>query len=200
MSRTTVTKLAAEATAAKRAEGRNPLEAIRTASGRLFWPFAPREEEIFLEDIAHHLSHLCRFSGAVRTFYSVAQHSVLVSQICDKADALWGLLHDASEAYLSDVVRPLKHQPEFRGYLDREKDLQALICQRFGLASMMPDSVNKADQLALHAEMRDLMLSDPRHAAAAAGIRIITPHKPEIARHLFLERFYHLVGASAVRT
>src|SRR5271165_7548492 len=81
---------------------------IQTYTGRVMYPLDPRPEEINIIDIAHALSNLCRFTGHVRTFYSVAEHSVRVSQHCDPKDALWGLLHDASEAYLADMSRPMK--------------------------------------------------------------------------------------------
>jgi hypothetical protein len=81
---------------------------IQTYSGRQFWPLDPRVEDVHLEDIAHALSNVCRYTGHVREFYSVAEHSVHVSWSCEPEDALWGLLHDASEAYLADMARPVK--------------------------------------------------------------------------------------------
>lgn len=81
---------------------------ILTSTGRQFWPLQPRADEICIEDIAHHLSMQCRFTGATRFHYSVAQHSVLVSQLApDGENPLWGLLHDAAEAYLVDVATRL---------------------------------------------------------------------------------------------
>src|SRR5579885_2784587 len=81
---------------------------IQTYCGVAFYPLDPRPEEILIEDIAHALSMLCRFTGHVKRFYSVAQHCVYVSHRCDPKDALWGLLHDAAEAYLNDISRPVK--------------------------------------------------------------------------------------------
>src|SRR4051794_15527189 len=89
---------------------------ITTFSRRQFWPLDPHSDEIHIEDIAHSLSQQCRFGGHSRSFYSVAQHSCLVSALCKANDALWGLLHDASEAYLGDIPRPLKSLPEFEFY------------------------------------------------------------------------------------
>jgi len=86
-----------------------------TASGKRFWPLDPRPEDICIEDIAHALSHICRFGGHVREPYSVAQHSVIVSMIVKPENALYGLLHDAAEAYAGDMVRPLKRgMPAYR--------------------------------------------------------------------------------------
>src|ERR1019366_9954250 len=84
--------------------------AIRTYSGVRFKPLDP-DPAVGISDIAHALANQCRFGGHSSAFYSVAQHSVRVSEICAAEDALWGLLHDASEAYLVDVPAPLKQLP-----------------------------------------------------------------------------------------
>ena len=120
---------------------------MQVASGARFYPLDPRPEEIQIEDVAHALGHLCRFAGHTSSFYTVAQHSVLVSRICEPQDALWGLLHDASEAYLGDMVRPLKRQPEMASYQEAEERLMAAICERFGLPAAMPESVVRADEI-----------------------------------------------------
>ena len=86
-----------------------------TTTGRQFWPASPDPEQIQIEDIAHALSNLCRFGGHTREFYSVAQHSVLVSQNVPDDLRLVGLMHDATEAYCGDMIRPLKNVlPEFK--------------------------------------------------------------------------------------
>jgi hypothetical protein len=83
-----------------------------TASGQQFRPTAPDPALVRVTDIAHALSHLCRYNGHVRSFYSVAEHSVLMARHFiarrDYPLARWALLHDGSEAYLGDVIRPLK--------------------------------------------------------------------------------------------
>ena len=134
---------------------------IQTYSGRRFNPTNPNADAIVIQDIAHSLSMQCRFSGHCSSFYSVAQHSVLVSYLCDQEDAFWGLLHDASEAYLVDIPRPLKHSGNFDAYLKFEKIMQKAICKRFGLPQKEPPSVKYADTLVLATEARDLM--SPRH-------------------------------------
>jgi hypothetical protein len=171
-------------------------QAIRVVSGQLFWPLDARETEIQLEDIAHALSHLCRFTGHTRGFYSVAQHSVLVSRLCPVAVALQALLHDASEAYLGDVSRPIKHSGLFDAYRATEARLQALIYRRFGVAETDAPEVKAADTRALHIELRDLVIgSDPTHAVKAGVYPILVVQRPELARHLFLERFHQIVNA-----
>jgi len=81
---------------------------LPTCTGRRVNILNPRPEDIDIEDIAQALSHTCRFAGHVPAFYSVAQHSLLASELLDARTALWGLLHDAAEAYLHDLTRPLK--------------------------------------------------------------------------------------------
>jgi hypothetical protein len=139
---------------------------IMTASGRPFWPLEPRVEDVSIDDIAHHLSHLCRFTGAVRRFYSVAQHSVLVCEELAVAAGdrerrragLYGLLHDASEAYLVDVPRPLKHAADFVVYREAESRLQSVIYRAFGLdPDGEPEDLKTIDRRLLRTEQRDLM-------------------------------------------
>src|SRR5208282_6622849 len=94
---------------------------IRTFSGGRFYVLEPRVEDVRIEDIAHALSMQCRFTGHVREFYSVAEHSVWVSRYSHREDALWGLLHDASESYIGDMSTPLKLQPEMSRFRTTEK-------------------------------------------------------------------------------
>ena len=117
-----------------------------TTFGIRFWPLLPNPADIRIEDIAHALSNQCRFGGHAREFYSVAEHCVRVSQNCRPEDALWGLLHDASEAYLSDVPAPLKELPQFEAYRAAERSLQGTIAVRFGLSTEQPRSVTEADR------------------------------------------------------
>jgi hypothetical protein len=78
---------------------------LGTFSGLRFWPLDPEPEKILIADIAHALAHQCRFGGHASKFYSVSENSVHVSRRCAPEDALWGLLHDASEAYLVELPR-----------------------------------------------------------------------------------------------
>lgn len=172
---------------------------IQTYSGRRFNPTNPYVDAIVIQDIAHALSMQCRFSGHVRKFYSVAQHSVLVSYICDSADALWGLLHDATEAYLVDVPRPLKRSGKFDAYLEFEAKMQVAICKRFGLPEKEPPSVKRADTILLATEARDLMSplhSDWKQPCDPLPFKI-DPLNHQMAKDLFMKRFFELTGASS---
>lgn len=169
---------------------------IQTYSGRRFNPTKPYVDAIVIQDIAHALSMQCRFSGHVRKFYSVAQHSVLVSYICNFEDALWGLLHDATEAYLVDIPRPLKHSGKLDGYLEFEAKLQLAICQRFGLPETEPASVKKADTILLATEARDLMAplrADWAQPCDPLPFKI-EPLSQQEAKNMFMKRFFELMG------
>lgn len=169
-----------------------------TASGRQFWPEDPRPGDFDIDDIAHALGHLCRFAGHCRTFYSVAQHSVHVSLACDPADALWGLLHDATEAYLVDVPRPLKRAPWMSGYRRAEQRFMHAIATQFGLSPEMPLSVKRADNALLAAEAHALMPEASVRRwylpeTAPAGLTI-EPWTPVVAQRRFLRRFDELTA------
>jgi 5'-deoxynucleotidase YfbR-like HD superfamily hydrolase len=171
---------------------------IQTYSGRRFTPTNPNPDAIVVQDIAHSLSMQCRFSGHCESFYSVAQHSVLVSYICDHNDALWGLLHDASEAYLVDVPSPLKRSGHFQGYIDFEKKVQEAICRRFGLTMTEPPSVKRADKTLLATEARDLMSplrTDWTQPCEPLPFKI-EPLSQQDAKNLFMKRFFELTGSA----
>jgi hypothetical protein len=169
---------------------------IGTFSGLRFWPLDPNPEKILVEDIAHALAHQCRFGGHASKFYSVAEHSVHVSQLCLPEHALWGLLHDASEAYLVDLPRPLKQLPEFAPYREAERRLQRAVAVRFGLPEKQPASVTEADDTMLGIEAHSLLGS-----MAVEVIRdmrppfeIADPLPPVEAERLFLSRFKELTA------
>lgn len=169
---------------------------IQTFSGIKFDPIEPRIDDINIADIAQALSNQCRFSGHVKEFYSVAHHCVLVSYICDSKDALQGLLHDASEAYLVDVPRPLKYSGKFEAYREMENHLQSMIYRKYSLPEVEPSGVKVADIILLATEARDLMA--PLHPewiqpAKPLPFKII-PLSPKEARILFVNRFNELTS------
>jgi len=166
---------------------------IQVYSGGRFWPLDPRPEEIHIEDIAHALSMQCRFGGHCEEFYSVAQHCVEVSFRVPLEDAAWGLLHDAAEAYLVDLPRPVKYWSIIgRAYREAERRLMTAICERFGLPSREPDSVRMADEIMLMTEKRDLMKQGPSWDHLAVGVEpaasIIIGDPPAKAEEEFLRR------------
>ena len=172
-----------------------PHGSITTYSGIRFWPLLPNPADIRIEDIAHAISNQCRFAGHSREFYSVAEHSVRVSQHCRPEDALWGLLHDASETFLTDVPAPLKELPQFEAYRAAERRLQRAISTRFGLAPEQPESVGDADRSILRVEIRDLLTSinasQPKRAPQKE-LAITAPWPPRVAEARFLSRFREL--------
>jgi hypothetical protein len=176
---------------------------IETYTGRTIDPIDPHPGEIDIQDIAHALSMQCRFSGHCRVHYSVAEHSVRVSEYLEDAGAskevcLWGLLHDASEAYLVDLPRPLKEHTELgRAYREAESHLQAVICRRFGLSEKQPAIVHVADDALLATEVRDLMRGDRPYWAKIRSPSLpdrIRPWKQSVAESEFLLQFHALGG------
>lgn len=168
-----------------------------TSSGKQFWPLDPKAEHIDISDIAHALSHICRYGGHCTIFYSVAQHSVHVSRLCDECDAREGLLHDAPEAYIGDMVRPLKYSiPQYR---EIEAKIWHVVAAKFNIREgtepdFKPPSVQLADDRALMTERRDLVVKSPipwRVTVTPDEERIV-PLRPEQARGEFLERFKEL--------
>lgn len=155
---------------------------------------SPSIEEIKIEDIAHSLSNICRWNGHTNEFYSVAQHSIFVSEQCNPDNALWGLLHDATEAYIGDMVRPLKLSGSQNGYLKAEKTLMLCICEKFGLQKEMPIDVKEADNRILQTEAMQLispLISGKWEIAEPYDI-VIDPYHPRVAKAYFLERFNKL--------
>lgn len=122
---------------------------FQTYMGRQFWALDPSPEDISIKDIARALSMMCRYNGHVQFFYSVAQHCCLMVDalrtegVCDAQTLLWALLHDASEAYIADIVRPVK--PFLSNYAALETRIMGAVCAKYGLPPVMPDIVKIAD-------------------------------------------------------
>lgn len=194
---------------------------IVTATGRKFNPLDPDPEQINLEDIAHALSNICRFTGHCREFYSVAQHSVIVSLIAE-AEAfdlglinpwylgLKGLLHDASEAYLCDVARPLKRHEGFSQYRIAETRLMGAVMKAFfddGF-ELIPEIVKVIDERIVTNEAYALMPTLPEGWQLRTGFTTLelesqancpnpfTPTwAPTEAKQQFLQRYTQLMRA-----
>jgi len=172
---------------------------IITFTGKQFWPLDPRPEDVCLEDIAHALSNICRFTGHCKSFYSVAQHCVLVSQNCEYP--MRGLLHDAAEAYLGDMSRPMKRSRLGGAYQLAEIHLQDTIYAHFGMESVEAienDIVKNVDNRLLMTEKMQLVIPHSHIWTDIQGRGIeplpieITPLYPIEAEYLFLARFNEL--------
>jgi len=171
---------------------------ILTSSGDYFSFINPDAYHFEIETIAHALSYLCRFTGHTAEFYSVAQHSVMVSSLLPREMQLAGLLHDATEAFVGDMTKPLKDMfPEFRRI---EKNIENAICRQYGIACPMPREVKQADLILLATEQRDLMPHVDLQWSYLEGVEAmkekITPWAPALAKELFLKRFYALTAAN----
>lgn len=140
---------------------------IQTASGRGFNVFDPSRDDIHIHDIARALSNQCRFGGHVRQFYSVAQHSVLASEVVrahvpDVDEASYRdlcktmLMHDAAEAYVVDIPRPIKHRLSVE-YLEIEDRVMRALADRFGFDWPLPIVGKEIDNRLLFTEKRDLL-------------------------------------------
>lgn len=183
---------------------------IQSASGRAIRVLDPSPDQVHICDIAHALANVCRFGGHCREMYSVAQHSVLVSANLPEEHALAGLLHDAAEAYIGDIVTPLKKTPAMRAaYLPLEDLWAKAIGERFGVELVdLPTEVRTADLRALLTEKRDLLVAMPEvsmhdwlHVPKGTEIpepfeQPIRPVAPSEARAMFLREWRALGGES----
>ncbi|TAM91191.1 phosphohydrolase [bacterium] len=168
---------------------------MECVTGFPFWPFDPHPEDVRIEDIAHSLAMQCRFAGHTKAFYSVAEHCWHVSRLCAPQDALAGLLHDAAEAYLLDLPRPIKYDAKMQPYRDAEAVVQRTIYAAFGLPPKTPVTVKEADRALAGLEIRELMTNRGawwNGPIAGAEIRCWDPPQ---AKAMFLHRFAELTDA-----
>lgn len=187
---------------------------MQTFTGRFFWPEDPRPGDFDIRDVAHGLSGICRYGGHCHRFYSVCEHSCRVSLAVKylggtPEEQYHGLLHDGVEAYIGDMIWPMKRAPEMSGYLDIEKRNEKAFATQFGLAAKEPGIVKHCDLVLLATEKRDLFGGkDLTHGAtreqAAATEKLgdwakrqVAPLETRISwvaygKDDFLARFYEL--------
>jgi len=182
---------------------------MQTYTGGQFWPLDPRPEDILVVDIAQALSMTCRYNGHVTAFYSVAEHSVILSNFVSPENALAALLHDAAEAYVGDMVRPLKQDmPQFK---EAEDKILGMIFAKYGLDTervddkivpFIPDEVHDADNRILLDEKNQLLArgSYQWHQELNGTKRLgVDVHcwSPRVAKEEFMYRFDQLWGSRA---
>ena len=173
---------------------------ILTYTGKLISPVDPDPNEIDIVDIAHALSMMCRFGGHSNEFYSVAQHSYLCSLLTEDLNlAIVLLLHDASEAYIHDIITPLK--PYISSYKDIENTVMQRIFEKFDLKWPLSDEYKKKvkdiDNIMLLTEFKNFMSKIPDDCEIAKHYKPldleINANSPEIAKINFISRFKELV-------
>ena len=170
---------------------------ILLSSGFNFDFNQPEKSFIFIEDIAHGLSNLCRFNGHCDKFYSVAEHSVLCSYLVEPGFEYAALMHDASEAYLGDISTPLKKLlPDYRVIEDK---VEKAIFEAMYVPYPLPKEVKRADLTALAIEKRDLMPYSNIPWTILEGI-VIPPGfeargaSPSLAKAMFMNRYLELTS------
>ena len=170
---------------------------IETYTGIKFDFLNPKVEQIDIEDIAHSLAVQVRFTGHCKEFYSIAEHSINVMDIVPPEHKLWALLHDAGEAYLTDVASPIKKY--LTNYKQMEKKIMDVICDKFGLDHDMPPIVHEHDMQLLSVESHHLMTSQGLDWEVNKNIIKTIPnfklecYNPNMAKEFFLEEFYKLI-------
>lgn len=165
------------------------------ASGNWFDLLDPWNSDFSIEDIAQGLANICRYSGQCTSFYSVAEHSIHVSDAVDEFK-LEALLHDATEAFLGDITRPLKQLlPQ---YQEIEKTVEDAIFSRFGLEKNSKAVIKAADLRVLAAEQSQVMPAGTDYWANGSGIQRadirIEFLSPSVARDRFMAKYAALTG------
>ncbi len=171
---------------------------IQTYTGRQYWPLEPRAQDVHIDDIAHHLSMLCRFTGACKRFYSVAEHSTHASHVAELAGAkpavvLATHMHDSPEAYCNDIARPIKRA--IVGYAEIEAANQVAIWDGLGLVGVGPRAwalIKQIDNAMLIAEQEALMGPVP----AEWAVLEVPEHLVDAARHRLRMANEHGLGGA----
>lgn len=188
---------------------------IQTFSGKKFYPFDPRIEDIDIKDIAHSLSLICRYNGHCKYFYSVAEHCVRMVDIVSEENKLWALLHDAAEAYIGDICIPIKDSfyvdksEGFTGFepesiIAIEDAILEQVAEKFSLTwenCDFPKEVHEADMIMAATEKRDIIVDSGlkwRELPKPLKERIIPNITPPIIERRFLQTFEKLYKGKLV--
>ena len=180
---------------------------ITTYSGIHFDLARPHFHMVEIADISHHLSQVCRWAGATQSFWSVAQHSVILSYIVPKELQQWALMHDAAEAYIGDITRPFKNM--LHGVRAVEEAIMEAICKKFELPYPEPselmdydDQIQRWEALTLlgqhdgnfidRAGMLCEMAALTPYQQMAIPAYALEPKGPQEAEILFALRFHEL--------
>ena len=168
---------------------------ITTYTGKRLHYLTPTPDEIDVRDIAHALSMICRFGGQCRDFYSVAEHSLHVCNLVQPKYKLSALLHDAHEAYILDMPRPVKYDmPQYRVIAN---EIQRVIDEKFGTSTN--EEIHNADEIMLATEARDLGLDMTDWVSLPPPLRgELRPLKHGLAEVTFLFKFKDLTEGLAV--
>ena len=176
---------------------------LQTVSGRWVNPFDPDPEQLDPGDIARALANQCRFGGHCRVFYSVAQHSVIVSRLVEEGggdveDTFAALMHDATEAYLGDMPHPLKHRsPLGAAFKEAEDHLERALRDRFAIRADVP-GIKRADRSLLATERRAFS-EEAWHWPELEGVEPLdlelVAWTPDEAAAAFTERYAEVVAA-----
>ena len=170
---------------------------MQTYKGGKFYPLDPRPEEVDIEDIAHALSQMNRYGGHTVFPYTVAQHCVILSNVIEKEYSFLALMHDASEAYLCDIPRPIKY--DLTNYNEIEERLMKVIAQKFNFPWPMSEVVKIGDNRMITTERQQVMAPGPKFNMVTAedypayDVQI-NRWSPEGAKWMFLERFKELTN------
>lgn len=167
-------------------------------SGNFYDFLSPETSQFTIEDIAHALGNECRFGGHTRVFYSVAQHSVMVSYLVPPEHQFPALMHDSPEFTLKDIMKPLKRLlPDYQALEERN---ERAILGRFGISLPLHPSIKHADMIMLATEKRDLM--PPLEIDDCQGVQplgeVIVPLSSHMAKRAFLRRYQELTSATVM--
>lgn len=192
---------------------------VQTYTGRDFWPLAVKPDDIHIMDIAVGESRECRYGKQTLRFYSVAEHSVIVSRLVgvaaraaglDEATAIAlereGLLHDSDEGYLPDMPRPMKYDPAFNfaPFVAAGRAIQAAVFERFGVSSTPAShaAIDAIDKRLVVDETRQFMRHPERYLKRHPDLKptgvMIDGLDPDDALITFLARFSELWPSESI--